>query len=254
MKRILFAAALLCVALTGKAQTRTVHVFVALCDNLHQGIVPVPAGIGNGQHAATNLYWGAGYGVKTFFTRKSADWKLVGSVPSTDPAILDRLVFRHTREDVILLSEAYDGARMATCLEHFLLSSNRQHLVHEVVQGCSLTFGGGSDLVAFVGHNGLMDGDVEVPLKPASDEMPEAIMLACYSKSYFAPKLQATGAKPLLWTTHLMAPEAYVLEAALGGWVARESGAQVRERAAVAYNTYQKCGMNGARNLFATGF
>ncbi|MEM6697149.1 MAG: hypothetical protein AAF599_02045, partial [Bacteroidota bacterium] len=46
------------------AQTQTIHVFVALCDNVNQGIVPVPEHLGNGQDANSNLYWGAAYGVK----------------------------------------------------------------------------------------------------------------------------------------------------------------------------------------------
>src|SRR5688572_31348119 len=49
--------------------TRTIHIFVALCDNKYQGIVPVPAGIGNGQDPKNNLYWGAGYGLKSFFSK-----------------------------------------------------------------------------------------------------------------------------------------------------------------------------------------
>ena len=49
---------------------KTIHVFVALCDNRYQGIVPVPASIGNGQDTKNNLYWGAGYGIKAFSARK----------------------------------------------------------------------------------------------------------------------------------------------------------------------------------------
>ncbi|GAB4337265.1 MAG: hypothetical protein Kow0099_10580 [Candidatus Abyssubacteria bacterium] len=45
--------------------TRTIYVFVALCDNEHQGIFPVPPKLGNGDDPANNLYWGAMYGVKT---------------------------------------------------------------------------------------------------------------------------------------------------------------------------------------------
>ena len=41
-----------------------VHVTVALCDNATQGMVPVPAAIGDGDDPRTNLYWGARYGVK----------------------------------------------------------------------------------------------------------------------------------------------------------------------------------------------
>src|SRR5262245_36762018 len=55
---------------------KLIHVLVALCDNESQGIVPVPARIGNGDDPANNLYWGARFGVKTFFKRAS-DWKLI---------------------------------------------------------------------------------------------------------------------------------------------------------------------------------
>ena len=64
------------IATKQKTGIKTIHVFVALCDNRYQGIVPVPAKIGNGQDAATNLYWGAVYGIKTFFN-KSSEWKLI---------------------------------------------------------------------------------------------------------------------------------------------------------------------------------
>jgi hypothetical protein len=60
--------------------TRTVHVFVALADNQNQGIVPVPARLGNGLDPDNNLYWGAAAGVKTFFTR-SPDWRVISCVP-----------------------------------------------------------------------------------------------------------------------------------------------------------------------------
>lgn len=51
-----------------------------------------------------------------------------------------------------------------------------------------------------------------------------------------------------------MAPEAYVLDAALAGWLAQESGERVRARAAAAYHKYQRCGPRAAADLFATGF
>ncbi len=51
-----------------------------------------------------------------------------------------------------------------------------------------------------------------------------------------------------------MAPEAYVLKAALDGWLVRESGEQIRKRAATAYNQYQRCGPNAALRLFASGW
>ena len=51
-----------------------------------------------------------------------------------------------------------------------------------------------------------------------------------------------------------MAPEAYTLKSALEGWIEGESNEQVRQRAAIIYDKYQKCGLRGARRLFATGW
>jgi hypothetical protein len=82
----------------------------------------------------------------------------------------------------------------------------------------------------------------------------DAIILACASRQYFGEPLKASGAYPLLWTTGLMAPEAYTLKSALDGWIEHESSAQVHERAATAYDKYQKCGLRGARKLLATGW
>src|SRR5437879_1396857 len=58
------------------SRPRTIHVFVALADNQHQGIVPDPARLGNGDDPDHNLYWGSAYGVRTFFSR-SVDWELI---------------------------------------------------------------------------------------------------------------------------------------------------------------------------------
>jgi hypothetical protein len=82
----------------------------------------------------------------------------------------------------------------------------------------------------------------------------DAIILACASKQYIAEPLRASGAYPLLWTTGLMAPEAYTLKSALDGWMEHESNEQIRQRAAGAYDKYQKCGLRGAQRLFASGW
>ena len=82
----------------------------------------------------------------------------------------------------------------------------------------------------------------------------DVIILACYSKDYFAPEIRKAAANPVLWTTHLMAPEAYTLKAALDGWILKEDPELIEERAALEYNRYQKCGITGARRLFTSGF
>src|SRR5215510_8669695 len=83
-----------------------IHVFVALADNVNQGIVPVSASLGNGDNAATNLYWGAAFGVRTFFSRNK-DWELISVVPNPSARILERCVFKHRRASVLLVADAY---------------------------------------------------------------------------------------------------------------------------------------------------
>jgi len=69
-------------------------VFVALADNEHQRIVPVPKVLGNGDDPARNLYWGAAFGVRTYF-KNSRDWKELAVVDNPTPKVLQRIVLQH---------------------------------------------------------------------------------------------------------------------------------------------------------------
>jgi len=80
----------------GQVSAKVVHVFVALADNQHQGIIPVPAALGNGSDPARNLYWGAAFGVKTYF-KASREWGLIWSGRGSKGAILERCVFKNTK-------------------------------------------------------------------------------------------------------------------------------------------------------------
>ena len=236
---------------------RVIHVFVALADNVNQGIVPVPAKLGNGEDAEHNLYWGSAFGVKTFFSR-SADWKLLSSGIQPKHEVLERCVWKYRTSEVYLVADAYRGREIQTAILNFLDSAaglSREEIgIENGSQSVKLTIRGGSDLVAYIGHDGLMDFQLpRIPQKKDS-RVRQAIILACGSKIYFAAALRASGAYPLLWTTNLMAPEAYTLKSALDGWIAGETEAQIHERAAGAYDKYQKCGIRAARKLMATGW
>ena len=254
MNKILLSLAIILCSLTGLSQATTIHVFVALCDNENQGIVPVPSSLGNGQDPKSNLYWGAMFGVKSFFRYKSSDWQYLKSLGKVNTLILERIVFKHKTENAYLVADAYDGLYIKKCTENFLLASNGQNPEEILVNAQSINIGGKSNLVAYVGHDGLMEFDVNLEYVKVVSEPKNSIILACASKDFFSEQVKKAGAIPLLWTTNLMAPEAYTLEAAIKGWLKGESGNQVQERAAQAYNKYQKCGINGARNLFSTGF
>lgn len=243
--------------LSAKIPVRTVHVFVALADNAHQGIVPVPARLGDGDRPGSNLYWGAAFGVKTYF-RASAEWQLVSCGRGPKQAILERCVFRYRKEPVYLVGDAYQGSEIRQAVTDFLsaaagLGARILH-VRDAEGDESLPINGGSDLVVYVGHDAFMDFQIPAVSGNRGAKPRTAIVLACASKIYFDPYLRKIGVVPLLWTTGLMAPEAYTLKAALDGWIAHESAEEVRQKAAHAYAKYQKCGLKAAEGLFVTGW
>lgn len=233
--------------------TPVIHVFVALADNVNQGIVPVSATLGNGDNPRTNLYWGAAFGIKTFFSRNK-DWELISTTLNPSATILERCIFKHRRGSLLLVADAYRGKEIAQTTADFLEAAAGKP--GEKLKAAELEFhtGGSADLVAYVGHNGLMDFRLSSHPQRRDDRERRAIILACASKQYFSTALQQSGAAPLLWTTNLMAPEAYVLSAAIDGWIKKESDEQIRLRAADAYHKYQHCGVKAARTLFATGW
>jgi hypothetical protein len=234
---------------------KMVYVVVALCDNVNQGIVPVAPALGNGDDAERNLYWGARFGVRTHFNA-SREWQLVSDARDPSPKVLERLVYKHRTRDAYLVADAYRGAEIRQATADFLnaASGNTNPTVEIAGKTYGLSKGAAAHLVAYVGHDGLMDFQLSYMPKHSDEVRRDAVVLACISKKYFAPPLKESGANPLLWTTNLMAPEAYVLKAVLDGRLAGEDGEQVRERAAKAYDTYQSCGLNSARALFATGW
>jgi len=252
--KIFFIIFLFSINYTFSQEIKTIHVFVALCDNENQGIVPVPARIGNGQDPFHNLYWGAGYGIKNYFDVKSKDWKLIKTIKNPKDKILERVIFKHVRTNTYLLADAYDGAEIKQTVLDFLYSSSGYFQTSVKIDSVTYNFGGASDLCAYVGHNGLMDVQINPHLKKKGDKVRDVIIIGCYSKDYFEPYIEDAGANPLIWSIGLMSAEAYTLEWALDGWVLNETDEQIRTRAANAYNYYQKCGIKGARNLLRTGW
>jgi hypothetical protein len=230
------------------------HVVVALCDNANQGIVPVSRALGNGQDPAGNLYWGARFGVKTYFSRADR-WKAAVWPGSARSGVLDRAAFRSSAgaAPVYVLAEAWDGARIREAIEAFLEMASGRRAETVTLDGLTIQAGGAAHLVAFVGHNGLMDFEVPVAAPGSAAPGRAAVVLACASKPYFEPLLARGGAQPLLLTTGLMAPEAYSLEAAVRSWFASPDPVAVRRSAAEAYHAHQRCGLTAARRLFAAG-
>lgn len=226
------------------------HVVVALCDNVNQGVVPVPPALGNGQDPGRNLFWGARYGVKTYFGR-SRDWKAVRCPAPSRDGVLERVAFRSgEKAPVFVVAEAWDGARIREAISAFLEKASGREVEPILIDGVQVQAGGSAHVVAFVGHNGLMDFPAPAV---ASGVAPAraAMVVACASQPYFGDLLKRSQASPVLLTTGLMAAEAYSLEAALRVWFSSADAAAARQAAADAYDRHQGCGRNAARRLFS---
>ncbi|RYD47409.1 MAG: hypothetical protein EOP85_05525 [Verrucomicrobiaceae bacterium] len=128
------------------AAPKKVAVFVALCDNSTQGIVPVPAKIGDGNKPEANLYWGCSDGFSGCF-RASKSWKLQRKEVPEDKRIFERLIYLHESGAIQVTAEAWRGSEIKACLTAF---------------ETALT-SGNHDLCAYIGHNVLMDGEVPPP-------------------------------------------------------------------------------------------
>ena len=212
----------------------SVQVIVALCDNENQGIVPVAAALGNGQDQKKNLYWGAMYGVKSFFKR-SRHWKHIKGKNACSIRRLDDVRFEYVPAEgkkVVLQAWAIDGADMRYALQLFFNS----------VQS------GKHDLIVFVGHNGLMD--TALPELTNRKSTTPSIILCCQSDRYFRPSIANRSGPLLLSTFGNMAPEAYTLDAAVRTWANGGDEQKIRASAAAAYAKYQKCSITAANRLF----
>ena len=183
----------------------------------------------NGNDAAHNLYWSCDEALPPVF-KASADWRLTSTVPNLTPAIVERVVFTHKSGKWELTADAYRGTAIRECLTDFFaaLASDDPNL----------------PLVAYIGHDGLMD----FPLPAAATAKPgpgrEAIVLCCKSAEYFAPHLAAVHGKPALLTTQLMYPDGFLLRAALDGW-RRQRGFRDKSRRSRNVSLFQEMSAGG---------
>ena len=234
------------------SSNKTIHVLVALCDNKYQGIVPVPAKIGNGQDPNNNLYWGCAFGIRSYF-KNSRNWTLLKRY-SIDSVQLERIIFKHKRENYYLVADAYNGRQIKKCTIDFLQSCSGQLKDTLHINGKTIGINGNSKLVSYIGHDGLMDFRLTEKFSNTDNKIRDAIILACISKKYFSGHLTQTKANPLVWSTGLMSPEAYTLHDALESYIKKEPVANIRNSAAKAYSKYQKCSIKAAKNLLVSGF
>lgn len=237
-------------------QPLIVQLYVPLCDNDNQGIVPTSASLGNGMDLKRNLYWATSKGVKRYY-KEHPDWKLINSELNINSVVLERVVFKKifTNNTVVyLVADAYRGDKMNTCLEDYFnaLSGNRSDSV--IFDNQTIQIGKHADLSIFNGHNGLMDDTPTI--LPAKKHTPkDAVAIACISGSYFKGYYEYTNSFPLVNTNHLLYPGAFISEGIINEWALLGSAKDCKIAAGKSYYKHKpKSGPNGSQNLFNYGW
>jgi hypothetical protein len=173
----------------------------------------------------SDLYWGMKYGIKTYFSN-DADWEPVKTIkPGTK--IQERILFFNRNLNLYVDAMAYHSDSIKTAITEF---------VEYTYQADT------NELVIYAGHDGLMDFDIEV--KPKTNRC-DAMVFSCVSDYYFSPYVNMC-----LSTNTLMAPEAYVVMAAIESWAAGDNENQIRKKTAKAYAKYQGCTISEAEATF----
>ncbi len=220
---------------TAPVPVRAIGVFVALCDNEHQGIVPVPKAIGDGEDPERNLYWGNAEGLAGIFGR-SARWKQSETSETASGEVLRQKTYRHESGKAVLTAFAYRGSAIKKCLEDF----------EEAI--CL----GKYDLVVYIGHNGLMDFTLpQRSPETGRKNKPECVVLCCKSASYFRDRIESMEARPILLTKQFMYPGAFILRDVLEDWIRGADRKTCRASAGRAYAANQKISQKSALGVFA---
>ncbi len=234
---IIFGIILVCLSAgPAFAEEKIIGVFVALADNQNQGIVPVPDAIGKGDDPERNLYWGTADGLKTVFDR-SREWRLTdkSDIP-VNTEVLRTRAYRNVDKNAVLYARAYKGSAIKKCIRDF----------EAAIQS------GSYDMVVFIGHNGLMDFNLPKPIK--SDKRvktPDSVVLCCKSEQYFKSRVEAAGGRPILLTTQLMYPGAFIVHAVVDTWLKGQNRSVIRESAGIAYARNQKLSKKAGTGIFA---
>ena len=236
-----------------------VHCFVPLCDNEHQGIVPTSESLGNGFSLTSNLYWATSNGMKKFFLNDKYWYYLNGLPFEPNDTILERAVFEryvnHTK--VILICDAYRGDMMKPCLEDYFNCLAGNSLDSIPYHKAYLEINKNADMVVFNGHNGLMDTEIE-PITIAGNgrffKRKDAVSIACSSHGYFSSYFMKTHSYPLVTTTSLLYPGAFILDGIIEKWASFEAEENIKNAAGDAYHKVKNCGQKPARNMFNSGW
>jgi len=230
-----------------------VEVHVPLCEK--SIIACGNAKLGDGDNPATNLYWSTTPGFGEWFARKGSGWKrvLATTTQTGDPDVLALHVYRRTmatppawqrrgapkRFELDVVIHAWRGKAIDRALAAYADDVSGKGTRAVKLADGELVAGGAAQLVAFVGHNRLMDLErFDWPTPGATAK--GTIAIACDTAPYMKKQVSAPTRVPLLMTSDLLFANAAPLEAAVLAFASGAGYAQIRRDAATAYAGVRK--------------
>jgi hypothetical protein len=225
---------------------------VPLCDNriLRCG----SKRMGDGDTPSTNLYWNTDEGFLGWFGRKGSGWRAVAIRDTGAPAdVLDVRVWHRRfapaaawrargvadRFDVYIVVYAWRGIAIDQALAAYLddVYGDAPRTI-TLADGTELHAGGASAIVAWVGHNRLMD--VEQPdwaarAAHASTAPKGVIAEACQTAPYMAADVSSPARVPLLMTNDFLFAGAHAFEGVVTAFARGGTLSEIRTLATAQY-------------------
>ena len=207
-----------------------VEVHVPLCD---KSIIPCGNDkLGDGENPETNLYWSTTPGFGRWFNRKGGGWKRIKLAKPDDTGDKDVLalhVYRRTMRspsawrkagapatfELDIVVRGWRGTAIDKALATYAkdISGGAARSI-ALADDTTLEAGGAAQLVAWVGHNRLMDLESFDWPAPSKD-VKGTIAIACHTAAYMEDSVPAATRVPLLMTKDFLFANAAPLEAAV---------------------------------------
>lgn len=232
------------------------QVHVPLCDN--RVLACGNAKLGDGDHPDTNLYWATTPGFGEWFARRRSGWTRVlklDAAGSGDPDVLAIHVYRRSvtapaawvkrgapaKLEVDIVVYGWRGTAIDRALAAYATDSSGAGVrALTLADGTQLAAGGAAQLVAWVGHNRLMDLESYTWPAPAATVPVGTIAIACHTAAYMERDVPAATRVPLLMTRDFLFANAAPLEAAVLAFARGGGYRQLRSAAATAYAGVQQ--------------
>ena len=221
----------------------------------------IPCGnqrLGDGDSLATNLYWATTAGFGKWFGRRGGGWKKVlerRGEETGDRDLLSLAVYRRTMEaprrwrelgapkrfEVYVVISGWRGTAIDRALGGYARELAGQDERVLEVEGRGVRAGGAAHLVAYSGHNRLMDlsGAYAWPA-PAERAPIGMIALACHTASYMETQVSGPTRVPLLMTRDFLFANAAPVEGVILAFAQGRGYQPIRVAAAQAYAEVQK--------------